>query len=43
MGDVISVEGAALRVLVVEDETLIALMLEDMLESLGYAVTGMAW
>jgi CheY-like chemotaxis protein len=42
MAVVSPVDGQTLRVLVVEDETLIALMLEDMLESLGYAVTGMA-
>jgi CheY-like chemotaxis protein len=35
-------QGKTLRVLVVEDETLIALMLEDMLEALGCAVTGLA-
>ena len=30
------------RILLVEDETLIALMLEDMLEGMGCAVTGLA-
>ena len=30
------------RILLVEDETLIALMLEDMVESIGCAVTGLA-
>ena len=34
--------GEPIRLLLVEDEALIALMLEDMVESLGCAVTGMA-
>jgi DNA-binding response OmpR family regulator len=33
---------APVRVLLVEDEALIALMLEDMVEDLGWAVTGLA-
>jgi CheY-like chemotaxis protein len=34
--------GAPVRLLLVEDEALIALMLEDMVEGLGCAVTGLA-
>lgn len=32
----------AVRVLIVEDEILVAMLLEDMLKDLGYAVVGMA-
>ena len=35
-------EGEPIRILLVEDEALIALMLEDMVESMGCAVTGLA-
>ncbi len=35
-------EDPPVRILLVEDEALIALMLEDMVESMGCAVTGMA-
>jgi CheY-like chemotaxis protein len=34
--------GEPIRILLVEDEALIALMLEDMVEGLGCAVTGLA-
>lgn len=34
--------GQKKRILVVEDETLIAMLLEDMLEDLGYALAGAA-
>ena len=34
--------GEPIRMLLVEDEALIALMLEDMVEGMGCAVTGMA-
>ena len=34
--------GEPVRILLVEDEALIALMLEDMVESMGCAVTGLA-
>ena len=34
--------GAPIRLLLVEDEALIALMLEDMVEGMGCAVTGLA-
>lgn len=34
--------GEPIRLLLVEDEALIALMLEDMVESMGCAVTGLA-
>ena len=34
--------GQPVRILLVEDEALIALMLEDMVESMGCAVTGLA-
>ncbi len=35
-------DGIPWRILVVEDEMMIALMIEDMLEQLGYEVVGMA-
>ena len=34
--------GEPIRLLLVEDEALIALMLEDMVEGMGCAVTGLA-
>ena len=34
--------GQPVRILLVEDEALIALMLEDMVEGMGCAVTGLA-
>ncbi len=38
----VSVNGRPIRILLVEDEALIALMLEDMVEGMGCAVTGLA-